>query len=225
MGTEMIVETLSRLPMDVMPAAPRNMGCLKEKSLNMGDWKPGVLELGLYRMSRKLVAAALLMVAASNVASATQCSVDKAVYRSANPKSDYQLTFSVGDKTGSFGTKIKLVSKASDVRFAGTIRWQNGTGAPIALLSRPTGKNLKGQVEPSEEDVYEDEIIGLALNSENQIVKAPFFTEPSEIAPPAVLLNHLSYRISLWARGMSGFKTDTLGSLPGGMFWLSSCDR
>ncbi len=100
----------------------------------------------MHALLRRTIVSTLLCGAAT--AQAAECTLEKAVYRSAAPRSDYELTFAAGDLGGGSQMEAALISKSLGFHLDGTVEWTNGFARPIIVLNLPN----------SEESRYGDEI-------------------------------------------------------------------
>ena len=160
--------------------------------------------------------AALILVALSFgavSAEARQCTLEKAVYRSAEPNTDYELTFAAGDLGGVTQRKIELNSKTFNIQLTGLVSWTNGFARPMASLG-PSSTN---------EGIYENEIVALSLDLKWRIMKIEF-SATADPAPQAILLHQITRSIYYWGLELPGFDLTERNYLPGDMFWLVGCD-
>jgi len=162
-------------------------------------------------MRTALALVAFLLGAAS---AAAQCTLENATYRTADPRSDYELTFAAGDLGGNTLMETKLVSKAWKVEWVGDVQWTNGFSRPYISLSLTPD---------AEEPLYSDEIVALGIDSKKRIDKIAF-PATSDPAPKAILLNQVSRVIYYWGRDTRDFDT-TKPYIPSDMFWLSGCEK
>lgn len=147
-------------------------------------------------------------------AQAAGCSLEKAVYRTAEPKADYELTFAASELGGGSQMEAALSSKSLNVRLGGTVKWTNGLSRPIISLALPN----------SEESRYDDEIVALAVDAHKHITKIAL-PMTSKAAPKAILLNGISSNLYNLGRDEERDFDPELTSLQSDMFWLSGCDK